>query len=186
MDVVVSLALLMIATGAAVPMISSGLENQQARQAARYMAGRLHYARFEALRVNAHVAAVFTADAAGWPFVIARDGNGNGIRRREVEEGTDPVIASPDRVGTHWRGVSFAVIRSVPGIDGTASLDAGDDPLRIGSSDLVSFSPLGTATSGTLYLAAAGGAQFAVRVMGVTGRVRVLRFDQASGQWVLQ
>jgi len=185
-DVVISLAILVIVAAAAVPTLANGLGDQQTRQAARHLAGRLHRARFEALRVNAHVAVVFGDAADGWPLVIARDGNGNGVRRLEVEEGIDPMIAGADRIGTHWSGVSFSVVRSVPGIDGGAALGAGEDPVRVGTSDLVSFSPLGTATSGTMYLAADGGAQFAVRVMGVTGRVRVLRFDRVVGQWVLQ
>ena len=37
------------------------------------------------------------------------------------------------------------------------------DPIRFGSSDMLSFSPLGTATPGTFYLAG-DGAQAAVRV----------------------
>ena len=185
-DVVISLAMLVVLAAVALPTLAHGLGDQQTRQAARHLAGRLHRARFEALRVNAHVAVVFGDAAEGWPLVIARDGNGNGVRRLEVEQGIDPVITGADRIGAHWPSVSFSVVRSAPGIDGGAALGTGEDPVRVGSSDLVSFSPVGTATSGTMYLAAEGGAQFAVRVMGVTGRVRVLRFDRVLGQWVLQ
>ena len=48
------------------------------------------------------------------------------------------------------------------------------DALRIGGSELLSFSPTGTATSGTLYLAGRTGLQYAVRVLGATGRIRTV------------
>jgi len=62
-------------------------------------------------------------------------------------------------------------------------LNAGDDPLRIGNTALVAFSPTGTATSGTMYVAARHGPQMAIRVFGATGRVRVLTFDAQARQW---
>jgi hypothetical protein len=53
----------------------------------------------------------------------------------------------------------------------------------VGRSSLISFSPLGTGTSGTLYLAADEGPQMALRIFGATGRMRVLRFEEPTGQW---
>ena len=47
------------------------------------------------------------------------------------------------------------------------------DPIRFGRSDILSFSPLGTATPGTFYLAG-DGAQAAVRVTGGSARVRLM------------
>jgi hypothetical protein len=63
-------------------------------------------------------------------------------------------------------------------------LDAGSDPLRIGQTSLLSFSPTGSCTSGTIYVAAPAGPQLAIRIMGATGRTRVLRFDRGAGQWL--
>ena len=58
------------------------------------------------------------------------------------------------------------------------------DPIRIGSSQIVTFTPIGTATSGTVYLHGRGVTQYAVRVLGVTGRTRVMRFDPGAGEWI--
>ena len=63
------------------------------------------------------------------------------------------------------------------------SLEPGSDPLRIGRTALVTFSPLGSSSSGTLYVAAHRGPQMAIRLYGASGRVRVLMFDTRSGQW---
>ena len=56
--------------------------------------------------------------------------------------------------------------------------------MRIGRSRILTFTPIGTATSGTLYLRGRGSIQFAVRVLGATGRTRVLRYDARLRKWV--
>jgi len=48
---------------------------------------------------------------------------------------------------------------------------------------MASFSAAGTSTAGSLWLQSAGGTQYMVRVAGITGRVRILRFDIGSGEW---
>ena len=53
----------------------------------------------------------------------------------------------------------------------------------IGSSRILTLGPDGTATSGTLYVRGRRG-QYAVRILGITGRTRVLRFHPGTGQWI--
>jgi hypothetical protein len=66
----------------------------------------------------------------------------------------------------------------LPGI-GVAS-----DPVQIGASGLMTFTPMGTGTSGTVYVRGRGSVQYAVRVFGVTGRTRVLRYEAGTGAWL--
>ena len=54
------------------------------------------------------------------------------------------------------------------------------DPVRFGVSDILSFSPLGTATPGTFYLAGDSG-QAAVRVTGGSARVRLMVWRGGAG-----
>ena len=49
---------------------------------------------------------------------------------------------------------------------------------------ILSFSPNGTATSGSVYVVGRDQTQWAVRVLGVTARARVLRYERATGAWV--
>ena len=82
------------------------------------------------------------------------------------------------RFGSGW-------IRLCPPVGETRMSGPQADPVRFGRGDILTFSPLGTASSGTLYLRASrSGEQYAVRVLGVTGRVRVLRFESAAGTWI--
>jgi hypothetical protein len=49
---------------------------------------------------------------------------------------------------------------------------------------MVTFTPTGTATSGSLYIRGRRDAQYVVRVYGETGKTRVLKFVPRSGQWI--
>ena len=100
-------------------------------------------------------------------------------------------------LGRHPRGRRHARVGALPplgrrpGRAGRASTPASrrclpergllsGDPVRFGVSDILSFSPLGTATPGTFYLAGDAG-QAAVRVTGGSARVRLMVWR--SGRW---
>ena len=111
------------------------------------------------------------------------DGNGNGVLQKDIDKGLDPPLSPLHWVDEQARDVSLRINQAILDAGGSGTLEAGDDPLRIGNSALLTFSPLGSATSGTLYVAAEGGPQMAIRVFGATGRVRVLMFDAQTRQW---
>jgi type II secretory pathway pseudopilin PulG len=151
--------------------------------AARGVAARLRQARVLALRRGAAVGVRFVSTSRGYAWQLVADGNGNGVRTADIGTGADPVLEPLRWVADDHPGVAFAIPRTLPAIDGVGTILAGADPIAMGASDLVVFSPLGTATSGTLYFHTAGGTPYAARVLGTTGRVRTLRFDAATG-WV--
>ena len=68
-----------------------------------------------------------------------------------------------------------------PDVDDQAG--TGADGVRIGRARIETMSPDGTATPGTLYLHGRR-TQFAVRVLGATGRVRVLEYLPGERQWI--
>ena len=101
------------------------------------------------------------------------DGNRNGVRTNDIASHVDQPLGDRASLSDLFSGVAIAV-----------SGAAGSDPLRIGSSNLLSFTPLGTATSGTIYVRGRDGSQFAIRVLGATGRVRVQRYLPRTRAWV--
>ncbi len=165
------------------PMIAGARDGARCRAAARYVAGCLQGARMEALKRSAHVA-LRVSNATG-TYVLATyvDGTGNGVRSAEIASGADPALGGPHALTEDFGDVDFGCVDGVPSIDGDVFAN-GADPVRLGASGLVSFSPIGGATAGTLYLRDRRGRQLAVRITGATGRVRVLEFDAASGQWI--
>ena len=151
--------------------------------AARYLAALLQRERMEAVRTGRVCGLRFDDDGSAIGFVRVADGNGNGLRSAEIAGGIDPMRGPRMRLADAFAGVRFAIVDDVPSIDGGPGLAAGDDPVRLGS-PLLAFAPTGSATSGTLYVASADRQQFAVRVLGPTGRVRIFEFERATARWV--
>jgi hypothetical protein len=48
------------------------------------------------------------------------------------------------------------------------------------------YSPTGTSSSGSVYICGRSKTQYVIRILGDTGRTRILRFDAPSGQWAAQ
>jgi hypothetical protein len=156
-----------------IPLLLSGLDRARARAAARYLAARMALVRTEAVLRSTSMALRFQNTATGVTIAVYMDGNGNGVRTREIDSRVDPLVEAAVRLDELFPGVLIAVtdIYDGPAVD-------------LGGSDLLSFSPAGTATSGTISVRGRDGSQFGLRVFGVTGRVRLLRFDPVLRQWI--
>lgn len=181
-DVAGTLAVAAVLAAMSAPCLDAWLADDRARLAARYLAAVFQRARTEALRRNVHVAVRFGAAADDFAFTRVVDGNGDGVRQADVAAGVDRVEGSPDRLVAHF-GVGPRVRAGVPSPDEGARVAAGADPIQVGRARLVSFSPLGTCTSGTIYVAGRDGIQAAVRLFGATGRMRVLWWDERNHRW---
>jgi Tfp pilus assembly protein FimT len=166
----------------AIPTLHASRDRDSVRMAAQYLGQRMQAARLEALKRNVVVSFRFDPDELG-RFGVYADGDGDGVLQRDIDAGTDQRLAPDARITDNFADVAFALDANLPDPDGGASLMAGSDPIRIGSSNLLSFSPLGSATSGTIYLAGRGGQQACVRIVGSTGRLRILWFDAARRRW---
>ena len=183
LELLPAIALVALVSATTIPVVAGTMERERVRIAAHYVAARLMHVQLEALRRGVFVAIrVELADGDASLQVFA-DGNGNGVRTQDIERGVDPPISPADSIGAHASGVTLRINQRVLDANGSTWLDAGSDPLRIGSSELISCSPTGSLTSGTLYISAERGPQAAVRITGTTGRVRVLAYDAASMSW---
>jgi hypothetical protein len=138
-------------------------------------------ARMQAIRRSSSVALRF--EEAGGDYLVGeyRDGNGNGIRTADIGAGIDVEVTPRHLLRDLFSGVSFGLRAELPDADGRAS--TGTDGVRLGSPRLLSLSPDGTASSGTLYVRGKR-AQYAVRVLGATGRTRLLRYESGRRQWL--
>ena len=179
-EVVLVLAMAIIVASLALPVTTSAMDEGRGRQAAAFAASRLRDAKQQAVTRTASTGLAFDLAADRWLFRLCVDGNANGLRRVDLRSGTDSCPEGPIDLSTLFPGVSVAVDGSIPGPDGDPP---SADPVRFGSSDLASFSPSGGCTAGSLFLRSAKGAQYAVRIAGATGRMRVLRYDRAARTW---
>jgi Tfp pilus assembly protein FimT len=166
-----AVGLVAVLAAAAIPQLTAGIERSRAVGAARYLASRLALARAQAVARSANVALLLSAAEGTFVAGTYVDGNGDGVRIRDITAGIDTVVGVPLRLSNLFPHVTLFL--NDPAVTSTFDTSA-----------LMSFSPLGTASSRTLYLRGADGSQYAVRVLGATGRTRVLRFVASNGAWV--
>jgi prepilin-type N-terminal cleavage/methylation domain-containing protein len=173
LEVIFVAALIAIIAAMAIPQTLVTVDRSRARAAARYLSSRMAFARTQAVGRGAAVALRFENSPSGIVFSAFADGNQNGVRSRDIAAGIDVALAGPVLLADLFPGVAIAL-----------AADGSGDPVQLGGSDLLSFTATGTATSGTVYIRGRDGSQFAVRVLGATGRCRVLRYDEPQHDWV--
>ena len=121
------------------------------------------------------VALRFETGPRGTAFSMVEDGNGDGVRTQDINQGIDRVIEAPVLLSDLFPGASIGLAPGTP---------AATNAVTLGGTSLLSFSPSGTATSGSIYVVGRDRTQWVVRVLGVTARARVLRYDRATNGWV--
>ena len=168
-------------SGMAVPQLLNGLDDYRAAGAARYISTRMQRARMEALTRATEVAIQFTQVGADYIYAVYMDGNHDGVRTKDIKDGIDPRVGSDERLSDHFTGVEFGAQPGLPAVD--AGSAPGDDPIRLGASNMASFSSMGTASSGSVFIRSRRNAQYVVRIFGTTAKIRVLKFDQRARQW---
>jgi len=177
------LALLALVAAIALPSILGGLDDARARAAARHVAALVRLTRVQAATRSIRVGLRFERQGAAYQYAIYVDGNGNGLRSRDIRRGIDVPITPVERIGDRFPGVALGVAAGVTRISDGRPMTEAADPVRLGLADTFTFTPLGTATSGTIFLQSRKGRQYAVRVLGATGRTRVMEFRPETKSW---
>jgi type II secretory pathway pseudopilin PulG len=184
LELLFALAIAGTLTTIAVPQGLRALDDFRTRAAARYLAQRLGDARLSAIKRSLAHGLRFEAAPPDYRITTVVDGNANGLRISEIQRGFDRTMTQPELLGSHFQDVVFGILDGVPDADGQPA--NGSDGVRVGASKLLAMNPDGTSSSGTLYIHGRERAQYAVRVLGVTGRVRVLKFDHVRRRWMDQ
>jgi type II secretory pathway pseudopilin PulG len=183
LELLIVVGLLAVTAALAVPSIVGGLDDVRGMAAARHVAALARLTRVQAALRSSRVGLRFDREGTAYRYAVYVDGNGNGLRSRDIRSGVDEAITPPERIGERFPGVALEVGSGLTRIDDGGAMRGGADPVRLGAADTLSFSPIGTSTSGTIFLRSRTGRQYAVRVLGATGRTRVLEFRHETGTW---
>jgi Tfp pilus assembly protein FimT len=167
-------AILAILIGIGIPGVLASLSRSRGHAAVRYLATRMAAARLLAVNRSAVVALRFESGPRGTSFVVIEDGDRDGVRTSDIDAQTDRVVEAPVLLSDLFPGVEIGV---VPQMGATSAV-------QLGGTTILSFSPSGTASSGTIHVRDHAGTQWAVRVLGATARTRVLRFEPTTSAWV--
>ena len=181
-EILAAVAVLLLVGAIALPRIGSHRDQILAAGAARHIASRVYLTRAESVKRGVHVGMSFLPAGAGFRYGTFADGNRNGVRSADITQGVDRQVTPWETLNDHFPGASFGILPQVTDPDTGSAV--GGSPLKLGGSSLLSFGPSGGATSGTLYVRGAGEQQYAVRILGATGRSRVLRFDFLARRWL--
>lgn len=183
------MVLAIVGAAAVIALPSAALlrDGGKALAGAQSMAVALSDQRWKAVAARNTRGLFFERLGTDWVWREVEDGNGNGLRTAEVRSGTDRTTVPPRRLEDRLSGVRFGIPPGGPYPEappGTGAIREGDDPVRFGASDIVSFTPLGRASSGTLYVTDGRAGLCAVVLFGPSARTRVWRWVAAEGRWI--
>ncbi len=182
-DTIVATALCAAMGAISLPIVGGTLDRERTIIGAQYLAAQLQRARLESLKRGGAAAVRLELIGGRASVQVFADGDGDGVRQSDIDLGVDPPLTPRAFLDEQARGVSMRINQAVTDPGGGADLSPGDDPLRIGNTALLAFSPFGSATSGTVYVAGHRGPQMAIRVFGATGRVRLMTYHPQARQW---
>ncbi len=172
-EAVLVLAVLTIIVTAALPGLADIRGAAALSAASSQLKGLLFRCRAYAILNSRATAVVFERrDDASWRCFIAVDGDGDGIRTRDIHGLIDPVVGEVLNLDSGGAGLGILQGEFVPDPSGRGRLrgDLGD-PVRAGRGDIITFTPRGTATPASIYLTDGRGRMRVLRVYGGTGRV---------------
>jgi prepilin-type N-terminal cleavage/methylation domain-containing protein len=182
------LAIVAMAVAVALPAAATLRDAGRAAAGARTMATLLSAQRWKSVTAHRVLGLQFRKAGTNWTWREVADGNGNGLRTADIARGIDPVLTQDAALERQVENVTLGIPPGGPYPEappGTDTLSAGDDPVRFGRSDLISFSPVGSASSGTLYVTDGRRGFYAVVLFGPTARLRVWRYRPEERRWTL-
>jgi len=181
-EMVIVVAILVIFGTLSVPHIRAYSEEVHLLGAGQVFRGEFRKARSVATMRGVNTALRFESlPRGGWSLSTYTDGNHNGVLAADIALGIDRRILGPRQLTTGAGDVRVGINPGTPAVPPDRGTLDPADPIRFGQSNMLSFSPLGTATPGTFYLAGAH-AQAAVRVTPGTARVRLMVCR--GGRWI--
>ena len=161
LELMFTLALAATLTAIALPLAGNAIDEMRTAAAARFVSGEVMAARMEAIKRSRPVGLRFQEWDGGYLYTTFVDGNANGIRTADIEQGIDAPLSLGGRLSDKFADVRFELMPDDPDLDGNTAGSL--DGIRIGSARILTLSPDGTSSSGTLYVRGRN-AQYAVRI----------------------
>jgi len=172
-EVVLVLAVLAIVVAITLPDLAEIRGAAALGAASSRLKGLLFRCRAYAILNSRATAVVFEhRDDGSWRCFIAVDGDGDGIRTRDIHGLIDPVVGEVLHLDSGVAGLGILQGEFVPDPSGRGRLRGDlDDPVRAGRGNIITFTPRSTATPASIYLTDHRARMRVLRVYGGTGRV---------------
>ena len=153
---------------------------------AREILNALEVCRWKAFNERRYTGILVEHPSTVFQFSFFGDGNKNGIRTAEIQTGVDGSFLRPMYLRRAQGDMEAAVLNfPVPEIPPKKGWLDPVDPVKFGSSNIISFSPDGQSSSGTLYLACHSQQRmYAIVLYGPTAKLTLWKFFDAKWQMV--
>jgi prepilin-type N-terminal cleavage/methylation domain-containing protein len=186
-ELLIAMAISSLVLALGIPPLMQLAAGLRVELAAAEVASAFHVARSYAIRHAANVGVKFRVAGDGTvTWGLYRDGDGDGVLTADILSGEDPQVSPTVRLSHFGRQIHFGFppgrAPRDPG-DPRRRLDRLGDPVRFNRSDIAAFSPIGTATPGTVYITDGMRHLSAARVFGRTGKIGCLAYDVARERW---
>lgn len=186
-EALVAIFLVGLIAAAAGPAWANLRSRASLRLATDLLVGELRVLRSRAIAESRHVGWAIDLDATGaWTGQTYGDGDGDGLRNDDIRAGIDAPFGNRKtflpangscRIGFPEEGVRDPS-------DLSKTLFPGSNPVRFGNANLISFSPIGESTPGSIFFVDTTGRSFCLRLFGGTGRAHLLRYEPSIRRWL--
>jgi len=184
-EVTIVLAVVSILAMIAAPAVSELAAQLSVRSATMELSTIFLRARARAAYERRNVGIRWVSVAGDVSYTIYDDLNGNGVLTEEIKKGIDRPVVGPISMKQRYPGISFTFLPKFDARDpGGEKIGDLNDPIRFGRSNICTFSPLGDASPGSIYLSNGRNRQAVVRISPVTGRIQVYEWVKARKAWV--
>ncbi len=182
-EILVVVAIIGVIALCAIPSFANYRRRASCAAAANEMRSILRAVRSRAIARGANAGVKFVHAGNNWTYTLYDDGNGNGIANTDITSGVDRRYFGPAVTMPLYHIAAIAQLpKTLRDPDGDPLLPS-DPALQFGRSTICSFSPLGSGTPGTIYISDGIDVLYAVRVLGASGRVRLLRYESGTQKW---
>lgn len=180
-EILIVIAIIGLILGITIPNFTTMRRRMALRAAAAELRSVFYLVRMRAIARGVNTGVKFVMEDGVWQFATYEDGDRDGVRNDDIKKGTDPMVAKPRVVFSQSQIVTI-------GLPGYSFKDPDGDtvksPVTFNQTSLCSFSPIGEATPGSIYITDNDGEVWCVRVYGATAKIRALRYDRTKKRWV--
>ena len=182
-ELLTAVAIIGLIAASATPSWMSLRRRAAVRSASAEIRAVFHKVRSRAIAEGRNCGVRFSKLAGQWHYAIYIDGDRDGIRSDDIRKGVDRCVMPPRTLFQQPQLVNIGLLPyTVRDPDGDR-LTPTASPVQFSRSSICSFSRLGQATPGTIYLTDSAGSLFAVRVYGPSAKIRLLRYEASRRKW---
>ncbi len=146
-----------------------------------YFYSKMKIIRYDAISNHVSIGMVFYNVENEWYYIKVKDGNNNGIRLKDIQNGIDLIIEGPWIVSQE-KGINIGILSSnVPKIPPEKGYIDKKHPIQFGKSNIFACSSSGTCTPGTIYFMSKSiNCMKAIRVYAPTSKITLWHYCKTS------